>query len=64
MLPDKLYELPQEFLFKELRKLNIDLGDFMYLLLNDRPKEIMIYVRIYVQYNLNKDQGNYRMNKR
>ncbi|WP_167571750.1 hypothetical protein [Aquimarina algiphila] len=51
MLPDHIDDLPIEVLLKGLKKIDIDIGEFMYQLLNDNPKAIMIYARIYIEYN-------------
>ncbi|WP_271768997.1 hypothetical protein [Aquimarina algiphila] len=50
MLPDHIDEIPPEILYGVLNAMNIDIGDFMYHLLNDKPKEIMIYAKIYCLY--------------
>ncbi|WP_167571829.1 hypothetical protein [Aquimarina algiphila] len=51
MLPDQINSIPPEVLFDTLRGLNIDIGEFMYQLLNDNPKAIMIYAKIYIEHN-------------
>ncbi|WP_167571746.1 hypothetical protein [Aquimarina algiphila] len=51
MLPDQINSIPPEILFDMLRELDMDIGEFMYQLLNDNPKAIMIYARIYIEYN-------------
>ncbi len=42
--------IPQEFMHAILKVMNIDLGEFMCNLVNDEPKEVMIYARIYALY--------------
>ncbi|WP_167571718.1 hypothetical protein [Aquimarina algiphila] len=54
MLPDHLDEIPPEFLFANLKDLNIDIGEFMYQLLNDNPEAIKIYINIYIKHNTSK----------
>ncbi|MBL0684327.1 hypothetical protein [Aquimarina mytili] len=51
MMPDKLNELPPDFLYRILTILDIEYGEFMYRLLNDEPHEVMIYARIYMLYH-------------
>ncbi len=47
MLPDDINHIPPDTLNGILKVLNIDAGEFMYQLLNDNPREIMIYAKIY-----------------
>ncbi len=47
MLPDDIKHIPPDILNGILKALNIDTGEFMYQLLNDNPKQIMIYAKIY-----------------
>ncbi len=42
--------IPHEFMYTILKAMNIDFGEFMYNLLNDEPKEVMIYSKIYGLY--------------
>ena len=50
MLPEHINDIPPEILYPILKVLGIDIGEFMYNLLNDSPQEIMIYARIYALY--------------
>jgi hypothetical protein len=50
MLPDNINDIPPKVLYAILKALGIDIGEFMYKLLNDNPKEIMIYAKIYTLY--------------
>ncbi len=54
MMPDRLDELPPDFLYGVLKMLNIDYGEFMCRLFNDKPHEIIMYTRIYMLYHDNK----------
>ena len=56
MLPDHINDIPPEILYTILKVLGIDIGEFMYNLLNDSPQEIMIYARIYALYMMQKQQ--------
>ncbi|WP_378321014.1 hypothetical protein [Aquimarina celericrescens] len=52
MIIDDINEVPAEVLFRTLRALEIDVGDFMYNLINEKPHEIMIYARIFLLYRI------------
>ncbi|PKV51728.1 hypothetical protein ATE84_3826 [Aquimarina sp. MAR_2010_214] len=52
MLPDHINDIPPEVLYTILKVLGIDIGEFMYNLLNDSPQEIMTYTKIYSLYNM------------
>ncbi len=62
MMPDRLDELPPDFLYGILKMLNIDYGEFMYRLLNDKPHEIMMYSKIYMLYHENKQYNDINKN--
>lgn len=47
MLPDNINDIPPDTLNGILKALHIDTGEFMYQLLNDNPKQVMIYAKIY-----------------
>ncbi len=51
MIPDDINEIPPEVLYGVLKALNIEIGEYMYRLLNDYPRKIMIYTWVYKQYN-------------
>ncbi len=54
MLPDNINHIPPEILFGILTVLEIDIGEFMYNLLNDSPNEIILYIYIYQLYQRTK----------
>lgn len=56
MLPEHINDIPPEILYPILKVLGIDIGEFMYNLLNDSPQEIMIYARIYALYMMQEQQ--------
>ncbi len=47
MLPDRLDEITPEVLYGILKILNIDYGEFMFRLINDKPFEVMVYAKIF-----------------
>ena len=47
MLPDNINDIPPKVLYTRLKVLDIDSGECMGKLLNDSPKEIMMYAKIY-----------------
>ncbi|WP_159099185.1 hypothetical protein [Aquimarina spinulae] len=51
MLPDDINDIPPDTLNGILKALHIDAGEFMYQLLNDNPKQVMIYAKIYAFVN-------------
>jgi len=57
MTQDSLNELPQDFLYGALKVLNIEMGEFMYNLFNEKPTEIMVYARIFMFYQAIKKDG-------
>ncbi len=62
MLPDDINNIPPDVLYGVLKVLNIEIGEFMYRLLNDKPQEIMIYARIYLLYQENKQYCDVNLN--
>ncbi|WP_158237229.1 hypothetical protein [Aquimarina sp. MAR_2010_214] len=56
MLPDNINDIPPKVLYTILKVLDIDIGEFMCKLLNDSPKEIMMYAKIYALYMMQEQQ--------
>ncbi len=48
---NQLDAVPPKILFTILQLLDIDIGDFMYKLFNDEPREVMLYAWLCVLYN-------------
>jgi len=57
MLPDNINEVPPDILCGVLKLMNINIEEFMYNLINDKPREIKIYARIYMLYHENTEHN-------